>query len=58
METATYRKDYLPGYTGFVPMKNHVFSCTAGEINRILTGRGTKPSNHEIDGEAGRPFAS
>lgn len=44
-----YRKDYLPGYTGHVPKKNEIYGCTAGDINRILTGKGYKPSNHDVD---------
>jgi len=35
---ADFKKQYLPGYTGFVPKKNEIFGCTAGDINRILTG--------------------
>lgn len=44
-----YRKDYLPGYTGHVPKKNEIYGCTAGDINRILTTQGYKPSNHDVD---------
>lgn len=33
-------REYLPGYTGFVPTKNNLFGKTAGSINReiCLTG--------------------
>jgi hypothetical protein len=34
-----FRKEYLPGYTGHVPKRDHLFGMTAGEINRqIITG--------------------
>jgi len=36
-EERPYNKQYLPGYTGFVPRKNDVYGCTAGDINRIIT---------------------
>ena len=44
-----YKKEYLPGYTGHVPKKNEIFGCTAGDINRIITGQGYKPSNYDVD---------
>jgi hypothetical protein len=44
-----YRKEYLPGYTGHVPKKNDIYGCTAGDINRIITGTGYKPSNFDVD---------
>lgn len=44
-----FRKDYLPGYTGHVPKKNEIFGCTAGDVNRIITGKGYKPSNFDVD---------
>jgi len=44
-----YKKEYLPGYTGHVPKKNDIYGCTAGDINRIITGTGYKPSNHDVD---------
>lgn len=44
-----FRKEYLPGYTGHVPKKNEIFGCTSGDINRILTGKGYKPSNYDVD---------
>ena len=30
------KKDYLPGYTGFVARKKDVYGCTDGEISRQL----------------------
>lgn len=29
-----YNRQYLPGYTGFVPNRSDMFGLTAGEINR------------------------
>jgi hypothetical protein len=49
-----YKKEYLPGYTGHVPKKNDIFGCTAGDINRIITGTGYKPSNFDVDIAVGR----
>jgi hypothetical protein len=46
---AAYRKEYLPGYTGFVPQKKNVFGCTAGDTNRLLTNRMVKPSLVDIE---------
>jgi hypothetical protein len=34
----TYKRQYLPGYTGFVPLKKEIFGCTQGDVNRITTG--------------------
>ena len=31
-----FKKEYLPGYTGFVPKKGDLFGMTAGEINKKL----------------------
>jgi len=31
-----FEKQYLPGYTGFVPTKNDFFGMTQGEINRAV----------------------
>lgn len=40
-DTKPFDKEYLPGYTGFVPQKNEIFGMTAGEINRqIVQSRG------------------
>ncbi len=33
-----HKKEYLPGYTGFVPKKNDMFGLTVGETRRQLTG--------------------
>ena len=49
MGDIVYRKEYLPGYTGHVPKKNDIFGCTAGDINRIITKQGYKPSNYDVD---------
>jgi hypothetical protein len=41
-ESAPYKKEYLPGYTGFVPHKSELFGMTAGEINKkIVEGGGS-----------------
>jgi hypothetical protein len=55
MGDVAYTKEYLPGYTGFVPKKNEIFGCTAGDINRILTNKGYKPSNYDVDIAVGKP---
>ena len=52
-----YKKEYLPGYTGHVPKKNDIFGCTAGDINRIITGQGYKASNFDIDIAVGKQTA-
>ena len=49
MGDIAYNKEYLPGYTGHVPKKNDIYGCTTGDINRIITGKGYKPSNFDID---------
>ena len=33
-EPFVFKKQYLPGYTGFVPERNHLFGMTAGDINK------------------------
>ena len=33
-----HKKEYLPGYTGFVPKKNDMFGLTVGETRRQLVG--------------------
>ena len=33
---APYKKEYLPGYTGFVPTKNDRFGMTSGDINKLI----------------------
>ena len=50
-----YKKQYLPGYTGHVPRKNDVYGCTAGDINRIITKTGYKPSNYDVEVAASKP---
>jgi len=50
-----YNKNYLPGYTGHVPKKNEIFGCTAGDINRLLTNGGQKPSNYEVEIAVSKP---
>ncbi len=55
MGDITYTKEYLPGYTGHVPRKNDVYGCTSGDINRIVTGTGYKPSNYDVDIAVGKP---
>ncbi len=50
-----YRKHYLPGYTGHVPRKNDVYGCTAGDVQRIITGTGYKPSNYDVEVAVAKP---
>ena len=38
-----------------MPKKNEVYGCTAGDINRIIRGEGTKPSNYDVDVAVGKP---
>lgn len=54
-EQPAFRKEYLPGYTGFVPKKNDIYGCTAGDINKIIMGAGDKPSNYDVDVAVGKP---
>ena len=35
-----FEKQYLPGYTGFVPTKNDLFGMTEGEVNRTVVKNG------------------
>ena len=55
MAEIDYKKEYLPGYTGHVPKKNEVYGCTAGDINKIITNTGYKPSNYDVDISVGKP---
>lgn len=55
MAHISYKKEYLPGYTGHAPKKNEVYGCTAGDINRIIMGTGNKPSNFDVDVSVGKP---
>lgn len=45
-ESPPYLKEYLPGYTGFVPSKNDLFGMTAGGINRKIVEGGGSASLH------------
>ena len=42
-----WAREYLPGYTGFVPTKNDLFGKTAGSINREICVAGGK--REELD---------
>lgn len=55
MTNINYKKEYLPGYTGHVPFKNEIYGCTAGDINKIIMGDSTKPSNYDVDAVVGKP---
>ena len=55
MTDINYKKEYLPGYTGHVPYKNEIYGCTAGDINKIIMGTGTQPSNYDVDAVVGKP---
>ena len=57
MSDIKYEKDYLPGYTGHVPKKNLCFGCTAGEINKLITGQGTKGSEQDIQVTSTKPYS-
>jgi len=41
-EYRPFTKQYLPGYTGFMPTKNDHFGMTTGEINRNIVESGGK----------------
>ena len=41
-----FRKEYLPGYTGFVPNKSDLFGMTAGDINRKIIDGGASATLH------------
>lgn len=51
-----YKKNYLPGYTGHVPKKNEIFGCTAGDINKIITNTGEKPSKYDVEVTISKPY--
>jgi hypothetical protein len=55
MKEIKYTKQYLPHYTGHVPKKNDIYGCTAGDINKIITNTGYKPSNYDVDVAVGKP---
>jgi hypothetical protein len=46
------KKDYLPGYTGFVAHKKDVYGCTVGETSRQLNHQSYKYTNFTADNEA------
>lgn len=46
------KKDYLPGYTGFVAGKKDVYGCTVGETSRQLKHESYKYTNYTADNEA------
>lgn len=46
------KKDYLPGYTGFVASKKDVYGCTVGETARQLKHESYKYTNFTADNEA------
>lgn len=50
-----YNKNYLPGYTGHVPIKNEIFGCTAGDTNKLVTKEQLKPSEYDIDTFISKP---
>lgn len=50
-----YKKEYLPGYTGHVPYKSEIYGCTAGDINKIITGQTEKTSNYDVDAVVAKP---
>lgn len=54
MTEINYKKEYLPGYTGHVPKKNEIYGCTSGDINKIITKQGYKPSNYDVDIAVGK----
>jgi|TARA_B110000503_G_C6864694_1_gene296205 hypothetical protein len=43
----TWAREYLPGYTGFVPTKNDFCGKTAGSINREICNAGGRQENIE-----------
>lgn len=47
-----HKKDYLPGYTGFVARKKDVYGCTVGETSRQLNHESYKYTNFTADNEA------
>ena len=40
-----WQREYLPGYTGFVPVKSELFGKTAGTINREINASGGNETN-------------
>ena len=50
-----YKKNFLPGYTGHVPQKADLFGCSSGDINKLVTKTGDKPSPYPIDVAMSKP---
>lgn len=46
------KKEYVPGYTGFVARKKDVYGCTVGEVSRQLNHESYKYTNFTADNEA------
>ena len=46
------KKEYLPGYTGFVPKKKEIYGVTLGESSRQLNHESFKYTNFTADNEA------
>ena len=44
-EPKLWAREYLPGYTGHVPLKNDLFGKTAGSINREINESGGNELN-------------
>ena len=44
-EPRMWAREYLPGYTGHVPLKNDLFGKTAGSINREINVSGGNEVN-------------
>jgi len=40
-----WAREYLPGYTGHVPLKNDLFGKTAGTINQEINASGGNEEN-------------
>lgn len=36
-----FKKEYLPGYTGFVPHRSEMFGMTSGDINKLVIASDT-----------------
>lgn len=43
-----WNREYLPGYTGFVPTKNNLFGKTSGSINREISLTGGNPDELDL----------
>ena len=40
-----FKKQYIPGYTGYIPQKLNTFGISVGEINRQLILKTSDPSS-------------